>query len=307
MSALAACSPGEKPVPPSPSASADAAATPAPGASSSVPPGTSPEEYRSTLTTALGPVGSSLDAVAGSRSLKSLGKRLEQAESAVGDAAERLGGLTPPPEIGAEHSDYVAALRGLGNDLGDARESVDGRRLCTASAVLAELGKADGLGAVKSAGGHLAAKGDYPADVVKLKAPKALDRRLANGAFIRSGSRSGRGQLTVDNGGGQDAVLTLVRGTKKVTSFYVRKGRKATVNGVPDGTYKIFFTGGADWDDRARAFTRDCSFKRFEDSLRFRTIRTATLIRWSTWKLTLQPVVGGNARTSEVDPDDFPG
>ena len=78
------------------------------------------------------------------------------------------------------------------------------------------------------------------------------------------------------------------------------------MTGVNDGTYNIFFTGGADWDAGARAFTRDCAFQQFEDRLAFRTERTSTQIRWSTWKITLQPVAGGTARTSEVDPEDFP-
>ncbi len=110
----------------------------------------------------------------------------------------------------------------------------------------------------------------------------------------------------MDNGGKSDAVLTLVRGKTKLTSFYVRKGRKATVTGVPDGMYKVFFTGGADWDRATRSFTRNCSFKRFEDSVNFRTIRSATVIQYRTWTITLQPVVGGTAKTSEVDPDSFP-
>ncbi|GAA3805242.1 hypothetical protein GCM10022226_26500 [Sphaerisporangium flaviroseum] len=266
----------------------------------------SPEEYRTELTTAAGPIGSSLAGIAKSRSLKSLNQRLQRAEGAVTDAVERLGPVLPPPEVTAEHSDYVAALRGLQGDLGDLRDSVTERKLCTSSAVLARLGKAAGFGTVKSAGGDLAAKGDYPADVVKVKTPKEVTRRPANGTFLRSGSRTGNGRLTVDNGGKSDAVLTLVRGSTKLTSFYVRKGRKVTVRGVPDGTYKIFFTGGADWDKKARAFTRNCTFERFQDTVRFRTIRSATLIQFSTWTITLQPVIGGNAKTNQVDPEGFP-
>ncbi|WP_405150952.1 hypothetical protein OG589_19265 [Sphaerisporangium sp. NBC_01403] len=300
---LAACSPGGDSSRPSPGASTGGdSAEGTPSASA----GTSPEEYRAALAAAAGPVGSSLGGLAKSRSLKSLNQRLQRAESAVADAVERLGTVTPPSEIAAEHADYVAALRGLEGDLGGLRDSVGGRKLCTSSAVLARLGKAEGFGATKSAGGDLAAKGDYPADVVKLKTPKELNRRPANGSFLRAGSRNGNGRLTVDNGGKSDAVLTLVRGKTRLTSFYVRKGRKATVTGVPDGAYKVFFTGGADWDRATRSFTRNCSFERFEDTLKFRTIRSATVIQYSTWTITLQPVVGGKAKTSEVDPDSFP-
>jgi hypothetical protein len=110
----------------------------------------------------------------------------------------------------------------------------------------------------------------------------------------------------VDNGRSEDAVLTLVRGKTKGTSFYIRKGRKATINGVPDGTYRLYFTGGTDWDRSRRTFTRNCAFKRFEKTVRFSTTRTATSIRYSVWNVTLNAIIGGNARTNDVDPDDFP-
>ncbi|MFC4585831.1 hypothetical protein [Sphaerisporangium corydalis] len=303
---LAACSSGGDPARPTAGGGSTDDPTEAVSPASTVPAGVTPEEYSAALKSAAGPVGSSLSGIAKSRSLKSLNQRLKRAESAVSDAVEKLGTVTPPADITAEHSDYVAALRDLDNDLGGLRDSVDGRKLCTASAVLARLGKADGFGAAKSAGGDLAAKGDYPANVVKVKTPKERTRRPANGTFLRSGNRGGNGRLTVDNGGKTDAVLTLVRGKSKLTSFYVRKGRKTTVRGIPDGTFKIFFTGGTDWDKGARAFTRNCSFERFEDTVKFRTIRSATLIQFSTWTITLQPVIGGNAKTSEVDPDSFP-
>jgi hypothetical protein len=303
--ALTACSSGGGSSGSSPDASSDLvskAGSPSPSA----PAGISPEEYRSTLAAVAAPLGSSLANLAKARSLKSLDQRLGRAETAASDAVQRLGPVVPPAEVTAEHSDFLAALRGLESDLGGLRDSVGSRKLCTSSAVLARLGKAEGFGAIKSAGGDLAAKGDYPADVVKLKTPKELNRRPASGTFLRAGGLGGNGRLTVDNGGGHDAVLTLVRGKTKLTSFYVRKGRKATVRGVPDGTYRVFFTGGVDWDKATRAFTRDCSFERFENTVAFRTVRSATLIQYSTWTITLQPVIGGNAKTSEVDPDSFP-
>jgi hypothetical protein len=123
---------------------------------------------------------------------------------------------------------------------------------------------------------------------------------------MRAGNGGGRGELTIDNGGSHDAVVTLSEGRRPAISLYVRKGKEYTVKGVPDGSYTVFFTGGADWDSAARAFGRDCAFQRFEDPLRFRTIQSATQIRWSAWTITLQPVAGGTAATADVDPNDFP-
>jgi hypothetical protein len=89
-------------------------------------------------------------------------------------------------------------------------------------------------------------------------------------------------------------------------SVYVRKGSKYTVKGIRDNTYEVFFTTGADWDTQKRTFTRDHTFQRFDDTLTFTTIKTATKIQWSTWTITLHSVIGGTASTREVNPNDFP-
>ncbi|MGH4008181.1 MAG: hypothetical protein ACRDTH_08510 [Pseudonocardiaceae bacterium] len=132
------------------------------------------------------------------------------------------------------------------------------------------------------------------------------DRRLDNGQFVRAGSRTGRGELTIDNGSGKDAVIALAKNKNPAFSVYVRNGSKYTVKGIRDGTYEIFFTAGTDWDSQNRAFTRDRTFQRFDDTMDFATTKTSTEIRWSTWTITIHPVVGGNANASEVNPNDFP-
>ncbi|MGH3774955.1 MAG: hypothetical protein ACRDRR_04350 [Pseudonocardiaceae bacterium] len=132
------------------------------------------------------------------------------------------------------------------------------------------------------------------------------DRRLDNGEFVRAGSRTGRGELTIDNGGGQDAVISLATSKNPAFSVYVRNGSKYTVKGIRDGTYEIFFTTGVDWDRQNRTFTRDRTLQRFDDTMKFTTTKTSTEIRWSTWTITLHSVIGGNANSREVNPNDFP-
>ena len=100
--------------------------------------------------------------------------------------------------------------------------------------------------------------------------------------------------------------MSLSRKGQTTISVYVRKGKDHTVKGVPDGTYTVFFTGGSGWDDDARGFGRDCAFQKFEDPLPFKTTRTSTQVLWKNWKVSLQKVIGGTARTNDVDPDDFP-
>jgi hypothetical protein len=271
--------------------------------------GASPESYRLALVSATKPVSAALAGIAGAKALEALSQRLVQAEQAAGQAADQLEQVTPPQDVRAEHADLVQAFRQLNADLGGLRDAAEGRALCASSAVMARLGTTDGPAAVRDASEALAAKGGargYRVDLTFPATPKEQNRRLPNGQFVRPGSRTGRGELTIDNSGDRDYVITLALGKRPALSVYVRKGSKDKVTGIRDGTYQIFSTTGVDWDPKSRAFTRDCTFERFEDSFKFATTQTATRTEWTTWEITLEPVAGGNAQTREVDPSDFP-
>lgn len=285
----------------SPAASAPAGSEPA--ASPSGSPLTA-EAYRGELDSRRKTVLAAINAMAGARTPKSLNQNVERAETALNEAADALSAVTPPAEIRAQHDGYVAGLRDLAAELGSTAGKVSGRDLCTSAAVLADLGTP--LKTLDTAGQALQGAGDYPADVVTVKAGAKQNRRLGNGAFIKRDSLTGRSFLEIDNGGTRDAVVTLIRGGSKAFTVYVRKRSKFKVRGVRDGTYKIFFTHGVDWDGKARSFTRRCSYERFQESVKFKTTYTATQIRWHDWTITLHAITGGNAKTDDVDPDSFP-
>src|SRR5690606_31218994 len=139
-----------------------------------------------------------------------------KAETALSDAAARLEALAPPPEVAAEHATFVSAMRALSAGIGTIRLGVDSGQVCTASGVLASLGRTGELKSLDAAGEALADRGDYPADVVSIKARKQTSRRLPNGRYLRSGSRTGRATFSIHNGGTRDAVITLARGKKPV-------------------------------------------------------------------------------------------
>ena len=63
--------------------------------------------------------------------------------------------------------------------------------------------------------------------------------------------------------------------------------------------YNIFTAGGEDWDNAKKGFTRDCAFSKFDDDFAFSS-------SGDRWTITLEQVVGGNASTSDVDPNAFP-
>ncbi|WP_329079963.1 MULTISPECIES: hypothetical protein [unclassified Streptosporangium] len=126
--------------------------------------------------------------------------------------------------------------------------------------------------------------------------------RPGNGKILYDRISGGRGKLKVKNGTSRDAVVTLVRGRSKAISIYVRARSTASVTDVRDGTYTIFFTSGHNFNVSRGRFTRTPSYQRFDRRLRF----TSTSTSWSIATLTLNPVRGGNARTTGVNPNDFP-
>ncbi|MGP4098459.1 hypothetical protein [Nonomuraea sp. KM90] len=276
----------------------------APGGQS--PAALTPEAYKSELESRRKPMADAISALAGARGVKALDQRVDKAEQTLSGAADALSALAPPEAVRAQHEAYVTSLREFATELGSTAGKVGARDLCTSSAVLTDVN--DKLSALDEAGRALQSAGDYPADVVAVKAGDKQTRRLRNGSFIRRGSAfNGRSSLEIDNGGSLDSVVTVMKGGSKQFSVYVRKKAKFKIRGVRDGSYKIYFTHGVDWDGKTKAFTRECSFERFEKTVKFKTTFTATQILWHDWRITLHAISGGNARTAPVDPDDFPG
>ncbi|MGJ6961975.1 hypothetical protein ACSDR0_08665 [Streptosporangium sp. G11] len=262
-----------------------------------------PDEYRAELEEARGPVRDAVKKLAATGGLKTLGKQLQRTSGAVEGAVTRLSALAPPAEVKAQHDSYVEALRRLRTSFDTARQDTEEQRVCTGPAVLSGMAKADQLSDVEDVAKTLSG---YPASVISVKAPKERARRLSNGRFIASEGRPGRAYLELRNGTRQDAVVVLLRGKKKAVTVYVRKKSNFKIRGVRDGSYKIYYTLGEDWDAKARTFTRSCSFEQFGKSVRFRTINTATQIRWTDWTITLHAVSGGTVKPKKVKPGDFP-
>ncbi|MCA2179020.1 hypothetical protein LDL08_22780 [Nonomuraea glycinis] len=263
------------------------------------------EAYKTELATRQKSMSGAIKSMVAARTVKTLDQRVERTRKALDGAATELAALAPPPEVQAQHDAYVASLRQVAGDLDATAVKVGAFDLCTPPAVLADLGGS--LSELDKTGEALQAAGDYPADIVSVKAGKKQTRRLSNGTFLRKSGLGGRSFLQIHNGGSRDAVINVMRGKSKVLSVYVRRKAKFKINNVSDGTYRVYFTHGVDWDRKGGAFNRECSFQRFQKSVKFKTTITATQIRWTDWRITLHAITGGNARTSPVDPDDFPG
>lgn len=130
----------------------------------------------------------------------------------------------------------------------------------------------------------------------------AAAARPRNGKILYDRVSGGQGTLKIKNGTSRDGVVTLVKGRTKAISIYVRARSSASVRDVRDGTYRVYFTTGSRFRVSKGRFSQSAVYQRFNDRLRFTTSATSR----SVWTLTLNPVRGGNARTTSINPKDFP-
>jgi hypothetical protein len=110
---------------------------------------------------------------------------------------------------------------------------------------------------------------------------------------------SGEGELRITNAGHRDAVVVLANGHHTIIAVYVRGGEKITVDGVPDGTYGVFFIAGADWD--GSTFHSVAERQKFVDPLYF----TTTTQNSTIWTITIQTILG-NTSGEDVTAEEFP-
>jgi len=134
--------------------------------------------------------------------------------------------------------------------------------------------------------------------------------RPANGAILVNKVRGGDGQLKIKNGDDDlDTVVVLAstsNPSKALLAVYVRSNKSVTVKGIKDGRYVAYFTFGERWDSHSKAFTSSQDRRRFAETLRFKTTRTSTSIRYSIITLSLHQAGGGTAPTDAVSDEDFP-
>jgi hypothetical protein len=301
--AIAGCAaPGQSETATPPAVSGPGVVTPMP------PPALTPTAYQETLQSTNSAVAPAFDRLAAAGSSEDARAALDQASSAASEAARTLD-VDPPAEVLAMHRDLRTGLQQLATDLSQLSGQVTSMELCAPPSILASVSNATGMNNLRTVrealgSGQLGASyqwGDF------LPAPQPLpERRLANGRLLDNQRRNGRGQLKIDNGAEHDAVVKLVQGGRSMVSVYVGKGASTTVGQISDGTYELFYTSGADWDDGLKTFTRSCQFTRFEQTAEFATKSVKGGIEYTVQTIGLKPRIGGNARTEPVPVQSFP-
>ncbi|SCL25777.1 hypothetical protein [Micromonospora inyonensis] len=262
-----------------------------------------PDQYQTVLTSTDQALTTGFRTLAAAKSPTAVRTAASNLATTAGTQHQALDDVVPPASVATAHDTLVDALDDLAAALTGTGTGTSGRA-CLGPAAVARVSRETAADQLRAAAQALATADPTRAYQVGSFVPKETkdgNRRLGNGSYVKR-TKGGLGQLKIDNGGA-DAVISIVRGKTAVTRVYVRSKSTFTVRGVRDGTYQIFMTSGKDWDARNKAFSRDCDFEKFDDPLTFST----TSRTYTSWTLSLTPVVGGNASTSSVDPDQFPG
>jgi hypothetical protein len=272
-------------------------------ATTTLPP-LDPASFQSALNEADKQLAAGVNKLRQATSPRAVSAAADELAQTISSQTSNLSNLTAPDAASTAHRDLVDALGAFEDDLTAVSSSADSRNVCTGGSANAELSRAEGSADLRTAITALGAAD--PAAKYKfgsfLSAPtKDQNRRKANGSYLTR-STGGSGQLKIDNGNNVDTVVKLVKvGSKKPTvSVYVRGTKKVTTTRIKDGTYQVFVSSGADWD--GKRFARNCQFSKFDSNMKF----TTTSRQYTIWEIGLKTRLGGNAKSSDVDPDSFP-
>jgi len=132
--------------------------------------------------------------------------------------------------------------------------------------------------------------------------------RPENGTeFDSERTDEGHSKLTVTNGNPEDAAVTVSNVVPKSDDrlMYVRAGMTAIMGGFAPGQYRVVFQIGKEWDEQAEAFNCVSGTSVFDRTASFEEAETANGVEFSNIRVTLHKLVGGNARTTPVDPTAF--
>jgi hypothetical protein len=134
--------------------------------------------------------------------------------------------------------------------------------------------------------------------------------RILNGTELRKRRHlHGLGELTVENGTEYDAVVLLVElnTEKTIRNFYVTAGNTFTEPRIAPGLYAIYFVTGSDWNPELKTFNSNANYSQFGRNVEFseKPDQVSGKIEYSTYKITLQPVIGGDAAIYPSNKDAF--
>jgi hypothetical protein len=130
---------------------------------------------------------------------------------------------------------------------------------------------------------------------------------LPTGTRIEGCVGGGHGELKVDNGTTEDAVVRLsdVATDGTVCWFSVQAHSSAHMKHIPQGRFTLAFTTGLNWNESEDIFTWHPSYDQFDQVFEFNEQRDSERVRYNTISVTLNPVLFGNVRTKTITREEF--
>lgn len=122
----------------------------------------------------------------------------------------------------------------------------------------------------------------------------------------------GQASLTIKNGGNTDAIVLLYSEhlDRTIRNEYVRKNSTFKMTKIEQGNYRIKVFHGNDWNpeklnhcDKYGSFDSDVHFSEFSKKV----FLESNYDGYTEAEITLYTVSGGNARTTNINADDFFG
>jgi hypothetical protein len=269
--------------------------TSAPAPASSVPPARrlGSAAYQAELTKIEQGLAGPLRTLTRVRTAEGLAEAMTTLADSLDAASSQLAGLTVTTRLTAVHEvlqDRLgAAAEALSNSDQTERNARCGGVAYTSEKVQRQL-RADLSGAILPLARLKLTCGDALPD----PGPEPKAQRPSNGEIVIRRGPSGTGRLKVTNGTATDVAVSIVTaGTPPARPhlmIYLQAGKAATISRI-GGAYHIYFKSGTDWIATRRQFGADCSFQKFERAFG----------RNEAWQVNLEPTLGGNAKTTEVE------
>lgn len=146
------------------------------------------------------------------------------------------------------------------------------------------------------------------------KTPTLADPRPTEYNSLPTGTRlerdvgtGGHGELKVENGNDEDAVVCLATSDSDETVrwFFVKAHSTARVRGIPAGNYQLTFTTGLNWIESEDSFTWHPTYSEFEHPVEFKEQRDSEGIQYHSFSVTLHSVPFGNVHTRTITREEF--
>lgn len=136
---------------------------------------------------------------------------------------------------------------------------------------------------------------------------------LTNGTIINWLPRyfNGLGELRIDNGTRQDAVVKLVKKSidSSIYTAYIKSDNIHIIKNIPDGRYTLVFMHGEDWSESSKTFLVARSYSEFEEDFYYTTKEVTEYDgiyeEYNTYEITLHSVYGGTADIDPISANEF--